>query len=214
MACSVSWDSMCWTSSPFSTIDEGTSQVTLDRDCVALMVTASILWILPAACMIPCFLMSLTIYLCTPNFQTICVYSSNFPSLLLYTSKKWRKYKAFSSNPGARGKSVLITNSSISSMQDFILELIILISPICRTDFGSKALNKDLCDCPFSTYPAACVVITSVWLGERICKKEVREATGLAQELSGPVADLCESPSPFAFLFYFVPRWNKWSCFP
>lgn len=172
------------------------------------------LWIWSSACLVPCFLMSLTIYLCTSNFQTTCVYSSNFPSLLLYTSKEWRKYKAFSSNPGVRGKSVLITNSSISFIQDFILELIVLISPIRSTDFGSKAQNKDLCDSPFSTYPEACVVIPLVWLGERICKKEAREATCLAQELSGPGADLCESPSPFAFLLYSVFRLNKWSCFP
>lgn len=160
------------------------------------------------------FLTSLTTYLCTPNFQTTCVYSSNFPSLLLYTRKKWRKYKAFSSNPGVRGKSVLITNSSISSIQDFILELIILISPIHSTNFDSKAQNKDLCNSPFSTYPAAHVVIPLLWLGERICKKEAREATGLAQEVSGPIEGVCESPSPFAFLFYSVLRWNKWSCFP
>ena len=64
----------------------------------------------------------------------------------------------------------LITNSSISSIQDFILELIILISPICITSFGSKAQN--LYNSPFSTYFAACVVTPLVRLGERICKQD------------------------------------------
>lgn len=92
-------------------------------------------------------------YLHIPGFQTTCVSSSNFPSLTLYSSKKLRKHEVFSSLPGSREN---------SAIWGFTLELIILISPICSTDFDSKSQNKDLCNSPFSTYPAAHIDIPLV----------------------------------------------------
>lgn len=51
----IRWNIMCWTSSPFSTIDQDMSQLTLDQDRAALTVTTSVLQIWPSVCMTPSF---------------------------------------------------------------------------------------------------------------------------------------------------------------
>lgn len=61
------------------------------------------------------------------------------------------KCKTFSSNPRLGRNTVMIINSSITSIQDFVLELIILLSSAYGANFIFKALNKHLLISPCST---------------------------------------------------------------
>lgn len=124
-------------------IDGGTSRVMLDQECSSY--GNCLCFMNLAICLhdTMCLFMSLTTYLCTHHCQATFVCSSSPTSLLLHTSKEQRKCRDLSSNPGVRGKSALITNTSISSIQDFILDY-----------FGSKAQNKDSCNRPFNASSA------------------------------------------------------------